>query len=746
MKNLIITAFWAISVLNGLSQDVVINEIAYTNDGLVTDRHGKAPDWFEILNNSGHSINLMDYQVTDDTSKAIYWTFPSHIMQPGEYLVVFASDKDTMFDSEFHTSFRLENMRETLYLINPFNEIIDIAEPSCAPSGYSLGRQPDGSNGFKVIVPTPGTTNDFSESINVNFIQDSLTVSHPSGFYNSPVSVILKQKHPGNKIIYTLDGEVPENDAQIYEHPIYLEDITKQKNRFANKVHEEIEPGNAIFKANILRAVVYSNGCPASNEIVNTYFINESIKGHYKVMVVSLITEEDNLFDDEIGIYTEGNSNNFRQHGSKWERPAHIEIFDGTGKQVIDQDAGMRIHGYGSRGDPQKSLRLYAEKEHGKEYFESALFSQKPLLDKFKILLLRTTNRNFGPLFKEELCNHLIENMNIDYQAGETAILFINGEYWGIYNLMERQNRYYVENNYDISNADVDIISYFFRLTVEEGTVDEYNDLVGYLYSADPFSESFYREIESRIDIDAIIHYYIAQIYFANYDWPLNNLELWKLKNDTAKWRYFFFDLDASMMWLNDDHLTVYLNDIEDYQRFPEFSTVILRIMMKNEIFRKKFYGEFQHHLNTTFNAGRVIAAINKFEKQYAPLVPEHVYRWHNPIDYHKWEESVTWLRTFAIQRPVILTGQLQHSFGDQYQIYPNPGNGKFTVQMINPVESMIVRVFSAKGEVLQQWSYPNVNSNEIHISADLPPGFYIIQIETENSRYSEKLIIHYLP
>jgi hypothetical protein len=402
----------------------------------------------------------------------------------------------------------------------------------------------------------------------------------------------------------------------------------------------------------------------------------------------------------------------------------------------------MRIHGRGSRRSPQKSLRLYADPEYGKEYFEYPFFRQKPALGRFKVLLLRTTGGTLGPLFKEELCNYLVQDMHTDYPAGETAILFINGEYWGIYNLMERQNRYFIEDNFQVSDTDVDIVAYDREVIAEEGTLDEYNQLVMQLQNADPASEGFYREMEGRMDLNNLIDYYIAQLYFANTDWPLSNVELWKLKNDTAKWRYFFFDSDASMVWLNEDHLTEYNNDIEELQRYPEFCTVILKTLMNNDLFRTRFFRKYHDHMNTTFSTDRVWEAIDRFERKYAPLVPEHIYRWHNPADYAKWEEHVDWLRSFALQRPLYIAEQLLRNFGKPFIIYPNPGRGDFTVELVVPAESVTIRVLAVSGELLGYRTFTNVQGTSVPVSIGLPPGLYVLQVITNDLLYSDKLVI----
>jgi len=734
--------FIILFTLNIKAQSIRINEVSFKNKTVLEDTDGDTPDWFEIFNNSSLPINLQYFKVTDDTSKAIYWEFPEYIIDPGQFLIVFASNKSTLLNNEFHTSFSLDIMKDTLYLLDDNNHIIEEIIPGCVPPDLSLARVPDGSDNLVVVNPTPGATNNNSLPIPINYIEDSLIVNINSGFYSNPINIILSNSHPGNRIYYTLNGNFPEEDTYLYEQPLFLDDISSNTNRFANEVESEIIPGNLIFKGNILRAMVYSSGCPTGNEIANVYFIHNAIGPKYSVPVVSLITDKDNLFDDEIGIYTEGNHHNYDQHGEAWERLTHLEIFDSTGMLLIDQDAGIRIHGRGSRRQPQKSFRLYAENEYGKASFNYPLFSQKPNIDNFKILLLRTTAGTLGTILKEELCNSLVQDMNIDYQAGETVILFINGEYWGIYNLMERQNKYFIENNYNVMSDQLDIVSYDRILIAEEGTLDEYYAFLDLITQNDPESDNYYELVAENVDIAGLIDYYIAQFYFANYDWPGSNLELWKLKSENARWRYFFFDSDAAFAWVNYDHLSEYNNSIEEYQHSPEFALVLLKNLLKNNMFREEFYGKFYSHLNTTFKADRVISVINHFESLYSLLIPDHVYRWHNPVDYRKWKENIDWIKLFAIERPLILTDQLQRNFGEPFVLFPNPSDGNFSIRFFFPISSLTIKIWSIKGQLLGYHKFTNLTDMKADVNSGLPQGLYLIQFITNENSFVKKLIV----
>ena len=725
------------------SQEVCINEVAYSNKSSFYSNDGQAYDWFEIYNKENYTINLKNYQVTDDTKSSSFWTFPSYELRPHSSIVVFASGKDIIDGLEFHTNFKLKLLKDTLYLINPSGEIIDQIVPTCVPANYTFGRKPDGSDHLVVMVPTPGKSNNEAQEKTINYQPDSLIVNYNSGFYDTPISLEFSNLVASNTIVYTVDGEVPDINAGQYTGPILLQNLTTQKNRYANLVESNYKPGNMIFKGNIIRAIVMSDGCPASNEISNVYFINKSLKGKYKVPVVSLITEKDNLFDDEKGIYVSGNHDNFRQHGKEWERPVHIEMFDTNGIQIIDQDGGTRIHGRGSRKYGQKSFRLYADEEYGKPYFEYPFFKQKPDITHFKTLLLRNTMGWYGDLFRDELCHSLVQDMNIDYTACQTVITFVNGEYWGIYSLRERQDIYYVENNLKTSITNMDIVGYGYdQVVVEEGSDISYNRLINQLEQSDPEDPGYLNEIGKLIDIEGVIDYFIAQIYLANTDFPKDNIELWRPNADSAKWRYFFFDLDGTMYRQSYDHLSEYNNQNKDFQRYSHESTVILRSLLKNNDFRDMFYARFNYHMNNTFNTSRVLKKISGFEKLYLPLVSENIYRWDSPSDFDNWIQGVQMLKDFAVQRPTYIFEQLQKNFGSPFTIYPNPAQNHFYIKLAGNMEVKAITIYNNSGLIIKQQNHIEACEDQIEVTSGLSPGMYFIEIKTNDALYTEKLLI----
>jgi hypothetical protein len=107
---------------------------------------------------------------------------------------------------------------------------------------------------------------------------------------------------------------------------------------------------------------------------------------------------------------------------------------------------GARIHGGYSRVFPQKSFRLYADHDYDEnKKFKYDLFPNQAYdingehIDSFSRLILRGGGNDFfGVMFRDEVIQSLVSHLNIPTQAYRPSVVFLNGEYWGIYNIRER--------------------------------------------------------------------------------------------------------------------------------------------------------------------------------------------------------------------------------------------------------------------------------------------------------------------
>ena len=486
-----------------------------------------------------------------------------------------------------YTGFKIDADGDTVYLFSPTGNIVDSAVIVPVRTDYSLGRQPDGTGAWVVFTePTPGGPNDtpgYGAGEN-----DVPVFSLAPGFYPGPVRLELSPAHEGDTICYTTDGSEPGPSSAVYASPLDLS-------------------VPMVVRARVLKA-----GMLPGRILTNTYIIGR----RPDLPVVSVTTDPANLWDENYGIYILGpNASveapyfgaNFWQD---WERPAHVEMFETDGTNAFSIDAGIRIYGNYSRANPQKSMAVYARKMYGDKQVDYPIFKDKPA-QKYESFIIRNAGNDWygggsgsGSMFRDLLSSRLARNLDIDVLAGRQAVVFLNGEYWGIQNMREKINEHYVANNHNVDPDNVNLLE--GNGWVIQGSNSGYNELIDYLHTHDPSTDAAYQWVSSRIDIPEYMNYLSTEIYIFNGDWPGNNIKFWQAPGEQDKWRWIMFDTDFGFgIW---DANKVYHNTLsfaldekgEDWPN-PPWSTFLFRSLMKNETFRNEFITHFNHLLNTTF-------------------------------------------------------------------------------------------------------------------------------------------------
>lgn len=734
-----------------IAQPVVINEVMYSNSTTLFDNSGESPDWIELYNRTDSTINLQGWSLTDDSLKEHFWEFPSVNILPHSYIIVFASGKDSKNSEELHADFKLEAVKENIYLYKQ-QVLQNYFNAQCVPKDLSLGYKNDGAGEICVLHPTPLQTNNFSQTVDIHYNPDKITFNLESGLYENPISLELKTLDSTSVIYYTTNGEEPDEEGTKYEAPIYIKNRTDEENVYSNIRTSGLwrKPENKVFKSTPIRVVAYNNGCKATEIINKTYFIDTNISQRYSVPIVSIITNPDNLFDKKKGIYVFGNNRNCLQHGKKWEREAYIEYFDTNSNIRIQQNIDMRIHGGTSRAAPQKSLRIIAKNKYGINSFNYAFFKDKSTITSFKTLLLRSSRDWTYTLFKDELCQYLVKDMNIDNAAANPVIVFINGEYWGVHSLREYQDINYLQTNYNTTDTLFDIISYNgdSGILADEGTLTEYNELIHFIENNSLEDDANFETVCKYIDIHNVIDYFIAESYFGNSDFPKKNLKMWKsTQNENSQWRYLFYDCDGCMIRTNYNLTDEYVNNNSTLYEYPEWSTFIVRNLFLNKKFQEMYVQRFYYHLNTTFNPARVISTIEEFEKIYNPLVVEHTLRWKLPEDYRKWKSNVEGMKQFAMQRPAQIIKELQNNFESPFIVYPNPihADENFSIKYYNTktCEDVLIEIFTNSGTKLYTQKLSTCDLENQDNFPVLPKGTYILNILYNNFVFPNTIVVN---
>jgi hypothetical protein len=660
-------AFFILLFFNQLASQVVINEFMADNKSTIQDQDGDYSDWIELYNNYDYPVNLINYSLSDNGGNLRKWLFPEIIIPAQGHILVFASGKNRTNEEELHTNFSIAASGEALFLSDNYAALIDQFYSDALSSDESFGRFPDGSSNWqKSIFPTPGISNN---AVN------HLSLSSAEGFYTWPFSLVINSP-TGDTVHYTTDGSEPNLRSAIFTDSIFLDYKYDAPNYFSGIPSSPTweSPTGIVHKAHIVRFASFKNGTRTSKVYTHTFLVDSTIFQKYYLPVISLVTDEKNLFDLEKGIYIPGIwfdpedslwSGNYYQKGSEWERPVHIEFFENYGSKGFSQDAGLRIHGFKSRYAAQKSLRLYARKEYGERYFNYRLFPQKEH-NLYKRFILRTTMSDWfsNTVIKDVLAHEIAKDLDLEYQDYKPVVVYLNGEYWGIHTLRDRIDEWYIAYTTGYDKDFVDIIEGNYN-KVDAGSNGHYIELAEFIVANDLSYDMNYEYVLTQIDIGNFIDYYVAQMFFANVDWPFNNQRLWRPQTPDGKWRWILFDVDAGFGDVNTDmfaHSLTYA-DLEYHEM--SVSTFLFSNMLKNENFVELFLRRFAEVLHNEFSVEVMTEKLNRVKEQYIAEMPHHISRWNVPESFSGWENDIeNHLLSFIRERPCVVANNISEFFG----------------------------------------------------------------------------------
>ncbi|HAT52451.1 MAG TPA: hypothetical protein DCX14_03095 [Flavobacteriales bacterium] len=703
MRQYLLTISSLLFGFNSFGQSLVINEVLADNSTTILDEDSEYHDWIEIYNTSGTAVSLGNIWLSDDEQNIQKWSFPNIHIEPFGYMTVFASSKDRT-EGELHANFKIEEEGEALFLSNENGTIIDQILTEEVAKNRSFGRLPDGGNWFALEQTSWASSND---------INDAILCSHPPGFYQANISIDLFSVMEDD-LYYTLDGSIPTESSMPYKASIVLTNPDEKENIISEipTVPEQNRynypdwhaPEEKIDKANVLRFRSFRNGLPVSAIKTRTFFIDHQIDSKYTLPIVSLVTDPDHLFGEEHGIYVPGLlfdaedadwTTNYLQKGEEWEREIHFEYFDLDGTIEVAQDAGVRIHGSKSRAAPQKSLRLYARSDYGKRGFNYPFLPQKPH-ETFKRLLLYSPMCDLGEsMLKDVIAGDIVSGLDFESQSSREAVVFINGEYWGIHIIRERVDKYFISANGGVDSDSIDFFSAQTWTDPIEGTNIEYFELLDFIEANNLSNGENYNHVKAIININNYLEYVISEMFLANYDWPGNNQKLWKPAESNVPFRWIFFDLSYAF---NGSDFNMFEHCTEDESTtWPNFagSTLLFRKLLENAEFRQDFEDKFTHLLKTQFDKISILQKANSKKQIFDPEIPRHIQRWGFPSSYSNWLESVDEdIFRFLEERPCFIQDQLidflalesiafncEGTFDErEISLGPNPNSGVFSV------------------------------------------------------------------
>lgn len=620
-----------------------------------------ASDWVEIYNSTGSAVNLGGYGISNNPKNPAKWVFPDISIEPGEYLLLYATGSaDKAQKKNLKLNFCISSTGEALFFFDPNGKLIDKLSAGRMKSGQSYGR--DGSdNRYYYADPTPGAPN----GKGYEGITQLPAFSVTPGIYDNAVTVAITAGE-GETIRYTTDCTTPNASSEVYSGEL------------------------SLSKNSVIRAAAFRDGYLSGDVATATYLFRSDGVNH-ALPVVTLVTDPDNLWNSKTGIYATGDQFDpdaasyadtlksatyyqakfatEEQVDTIWEKPAAFSLFDDNGKQVFTQNVGIRIAGSFGRGRAQKGFNVIARKEYGKGSMEYPFFQNRPYTE-YKAVVLRAgaQDQNRSKI-RDELASGLLEgtDINILYQAYRPTVLYLNGEYWGVYFMKEKRNRFFVAQHENTeNNVDLAIGKGFKQRTY--GDNSDWVSLYEYATSHDLSSAEAYAYVSERMDVDSFRDYMIAEIYNGNTD--TYNFQYYRLKG--GKWKFIFYDFCWGFQ--SPDHETVAYR----MGKTPSdvCSAKLFAAMLQNKGWRDSFCRRFGELLNTAFAPERVSALIEELYGYVEPEIKREREKFNkdtfmgvkqpntNLGTYEGFQSEISKLKDFAQKRPEEIKRQLQSKLG----------------------------------------------------------------------------------
>lgn len=645
--------------------ELVLSEALNANYSTLKQPDQEYYDWIEINNRSGQPINLLGYALSNNANNPAKWIFPDVSIDTGEYLVVLASGKnvtDAQKKNNLETNFVLSGDGEVVLLFSPQGEILDKLLLPMAHADVSYGRT--GTQLMFYETPTPNAANGSGVPDYVKTPKISLA----SGVYAGAQQVSIEVPE-GAAVTYTTDGNTPTASSTAYSGPI------------------------SVSKTTVLRARAFAGGLFDSDTATASYIIDtgeSTVQNHkHTLPVMSLVTDPKNLWDPNTGIYVVGStvggvapdedenaytlaagmnadyaiqSNFWKQ----WERPVHFDLIDETGASEFSSDGMIRIFGAFSRNKEQKGLSLIARSGYGTSRFEHAFFPNRPYTDYKSVVLRASAQDATYSRIRDIVITSLLEDGNLELspqsdislQAYRQMVVYINGKYWGVYNLREKLSKHFVAQHYGISNPEsIDILmgNGNEKCIIAGNGWKEYTEMVNWANDHDLSNQSNYDYICSLMDVDNFAAYTAAEVIVGNTD--TGNIKYWRSTELDNKWRWLFYDFcwgmnrndnnsDETTSGFRRDFYSRYFH-ADGHGAGKNTSTKLIRALLKNAEFRALFLRKVALLINDVYTPEKIIARVDECQKRIEAEMVFDVDLWKD-ITFDTWKNHCDNIRDYA--------------------------------------------------------------------------------------------------
>lgn len=621
------------------SAQIVINEYSCANLSLSADDYGKFEDWIELYNAGNTTVTIGGYYLSDRINQPTKWQIPAGTtLASHAYILFYASGRNENTGIYYHTNFKLSQSKfpaEQIVLSDNSGTIIDQLYVSATQKHHSLGRIPDGSVNWKVCtVPSPRLTNGSSNTFTAYAATPQFSTA--AGFYAGTVTVSITNNEPNSTLRYTLDGTEPTVTSAAYIGPINIPTTT------------------------VLKAASF----PSSPSILQSFvqFATYFIGVNHTLPVVSIAANQ---------LQTLANgSGSLLPLGS-------IEYFDMNKTRKTAGYGEYNRHGQDSWANDQRSLDFVMKDELGYNYaLQYPIFSQTPR-DEFQRVILRAAGDDNYPAAHHSsndgsahLRDAYVQNLakqgglNLDVRTATKAIVYINGAYWGVYDLREvpddhdYTNYYYGQDKYHLQ-----YIETWGGTWAEYGgnqALTDWDTFRNWVMSHNMTNPSDWDYVTRNLDVKSLADYVIVNSITVTSDWLNYNTGWWRGLDSTGthkKWGYILWDNDAVFgFYINytgipDTSATALpCNvDLPNSLSDPKGHLDLLDKLRQNPDFNQYYISRYIDLMNSTFSCDNMLRSLDSIAAVIDPEMDQHAQRWFGT--YSEWQTNVQRLRYFIERR-----------------------------------------------------------------------------------------------
>ncbi len=621
------------SALYPMNKSLVINEMAAVNVTGQTASDGEHYDFVELYNPTEEPVSLAGYRLSGNKSAASGCALPDVTLAAGQYFLVYCGADEEQYKTstgEQFATFGIDRFGEAVYLFDQKNVVADYFKSGRLDDAQSCGRV-SGTDNKMYYFPTatPGAANPTTGNRGPTATP---VFSVKSGYIDAGTAVTISC--PDATVHYTLDGSTPNESSPVYTGAFIV-------NRTVT-----------------IRAKAYRDGYMPSDDCAGSYIVGT----RHTLPVMFLSTAPANLFDYQTGIFADGPgySATFPHVGANywkdWERPVHVEYIDENGQAQLEFNAGIKVFGQYSRAQDQKSVSINMRDKYGVKEVCYPFFGDSAT-NVYSELVLRNSGQDIDKAHIRDAFTAMVvkDQMDIDLMDYQPIVVYLNGEYYGLYDLREKICEAYVANRTGVDEDDIDMIK--GNNMIMAGDYDAHRELLNYVSSHDMSQKENYDYVCSLVDEDELINYWICESFFNNTD--TGNIKYYREKFN-GEWRWVLFDLDWALY-----PSTYQWNMIEEIVN-PNghgvgkmFDTTLMCGMMRNSTFRDKFIRRYLECLTTTFKTERLLSVYDEMIAEIEPEMSRHIAKWGAPATFDTWKNHVSTLRNIIEKKTALVRQQL---------------------------------------------------------------------------------------